>query len=120
MRDHDHAFGSGRWSHRRSLNTRSANFKEGWRNLVSSSCVKQVRMRVTYSVHSRSTPTVGRHMTTRTIDPDTRPGITTKSTRSDDGDSERDLVGQYLAQIGQTPLLNADEEVNLAKRIEAG
>jgi RNA polymerase sigma factor (sigma-70 family) len=29
-------------------------------------------------------------------------------------------VGQYLAQIGSTPLLNADEEVALAKRIEAG
>jgi RNA polymerase sigma factor (sigma-70 family) len=29
-------------------------------------------------------------------------------------------VGQYLAQIGSTPLLTADEEVALAKRIEAG
>ncbi len=31
-----------------------------------------------------------------------------------------DLVGQYLAQIGATPLLTAAEEVELAKRIEAG
>ena len=29
-------------------------------------------------------------------------------------------MGQYLAQIGSTPLLTADEEVALAKRIEAG
>ena len=35
-------------------------------------------------------------------------------------DDEPDLVGQYLAQIGSTPLLTADEEVALAKRIEAG
>ncbi len=31
-----------------------------------------------------------------------------------------DLVGQYLLQFGSTPLLTADEEVELAKRIEAG
>ncbi|MFW6034494.1 MAG: sigma-70 family RNA polymerase sigma factor [bacterium] len=31
-----------------------------------------------------------------------------------------DLVGQYLAQIGATPLLTAAQEVDLAKRIEAG
>jgi RNA polymerase sigma factor (sigma-70 family) len=35
-------------------------------------------------------------------------------------DDEPDLVGQYLAQIGETPLLTAAEEVELAKRIEAG
>jgi RNA polymerase primary sigma factor len=35
-------------------------------------------------------------------------------------DDEPDLVGQYLAQIGSTRLLTADEEVELAKRIEAG
>jgi RNA polymerase sigma factor (sigma-70 family) len=29
-------------------------------------------------------------------------------------------VGQYLAQIGSTPLLSAEDEVELAKRIEAG
>jgi RNA polymerase sigma factor (sigma-70 family) len=31
-----------------------------------------------------------------------------------------DLVGQYLGQIGATPLLTAAQEVDLAKRIEAG
>ncbi|MEV8293810.1 RNA polymerase sigma factor RpoD/SigA [Streptomyces rochei] len=35
-------------------------------------------------------------------------------------DEEPDLLGQYLAQIGATPLLTAEEEVRLAKRIEAG
>jgi RNA polymerase sigma factor (sigma-70 family) len=35
-------------------------------------------------------------------------------------DADYDLVGQYLKQIGETPLLSADEEVELAKRIEAG
>ncbi|HEX2361217.1 MAG TPA: sigma-70 family RNA polymerase sigma factor [Jiangellaceae bacterium] len=35
-------------------------------------------------------------------------------------DDEPDLVGQYLAQIGSTPLLSAEDEVELAKRIEAG
>lgn len=35
-------------------------------------------------------------------------------------DTEPDLVGRYLAQIGSTPLLTASEEVELAKRIEAG
>ncbi|MFJ9012676.1 sigma-70 family RNA polymerase sigma factor [Streptomyces canus] len=35
------------------------------------------------------------------------------------GDSS-DLLGQYLNQIGSTPLLSAAEEVELAKRIEAG
>jgi RNA polymerase sigma factor (sigma-70 family) len=35
-------------------------------------------------------------------------------------DDEPDLVGQYLAQIGSTPLLSAEDEVDLAKRIEAG
>lgn len=35
-------------------------------------------------------------------------------------DEEPDLVRQYLAQVGATPLLSAEEEVKLAKRIEAG
>lgn len=35
-------------------------------------------------------------------------------------DEEPDLVRQYLAQVGSTPLLSAEEEVKLAKRIEAG
>jgi RNA polymerase primary sigma factor/RNA polymerase nonessential primary-like sigma factor len=35
-------------------------------------------------------------------------------------DEDHDLVGQYLRQIRATPLLTAAEEVELAKRIEAG
>ncbi|MFB9249682.1 RNA polymerase sigma factor RpoD/SigA [Sphaerisporangium melleum] len=34
--------------------------------------------------------------------------------------AERDLLGTYLAEIGRVPLLSADQEVELAKRIEAG
>ena len=59
-------------------------------------------------------------MTTRTSTPNTRTAVTTKRTRREESDAERDLVGQYLSQIGATPLLSADEEVELAKRIEAG
>jgi RNA polymerase sigma factor (sigma-70 family) len=33
---------------------------------------------------------------------------------------EADLLGQYLAQIAATPLLTAEDEVRLARRIEAG
>ncbi|MFC9468454.1 sigma-70 family RNA polymerase sigma factor [Streptomyces coelicoflavus] len=35
-------------------------------------------------------------------------------------DEEPDLLGQYLTQIGATPLLTAEDEVRLATRIEAG
>ncbi|CAL9351990.1 sigma-70 family RNA polymerase sigma factor [Streptomyces sp. Tu 3180] len=35
-------------------------------------------------------------------------------------DQEPDLLGQYLRQIGATPLLTADDEVWLAQRMEAG
>ncbi|CAM5248569.1 sigma-70 family RNA polymerase sigma factor [Streptomyces griseomycini] len=35
-------------------------------------------------------------------------------------DQEPDLLGQYLRQIGATPLLDAEDEVRLAQRIEAG
>ncbi len=35
-------------------------------------------------------------------------------------DEEPDLLGQYLAQIAATPLLTAEDEVWLARRIEAG
>ncbi|GII83055.1 RNA polymerase principal sigma factor HrdD [Sphaerisporangium siamense] len=34
--------------------------------------------------------------------------------------AERDLLGTYLAEIGRVPLLSAEQEVELAKRIEAG
>lgn len=35
-------------------------------------------------------------------------------------DQEPDLLGQYLRQIGATPLLDAEDEVRLAQRMEAG
>ncbi|MGV9700109.1 sigma-70 family RNA polymerase sigma factor [Streptomyces sp. NPDC003470] len=35
-------------------------------------------------------------------------------------DEEPDLLGQYLAQIGATPLLTAEDEVRLARRLQAG
>ncbi|MFI6480100.1 RNA polymerase sigma factor RpoD/SigA [Nonomuraea sp. NPDC050663] len=34
--------------------------------------------------------------------------------------ADRDLLGTYLAEIGRVPLLSAEEEVDLAKRIESG
>ncbi|GIH70613.1 sigma-70 family RNA polymerase sigma factor [Sphaerimonospora thailandensis] len=34
--------------------------------------------------------------------------------------SDRDLLGTYLIEIGRVPLLTAEQEVELAKRIEAG
>lgn len=45
---------------------------------------------------------------------------TAEAQRRSGHDSEPDLVGQYLAQIGKTPLLTAADEVELSKRIEAG
>ncbi|GGL64626.1 RNA polymerase principal sigma factor HrdC [Streptomyces fumigatiscleroticus] len=35
-------------------------------------------------------------------------------------EEEPDLLGQYLTQIGATPLLTAEDEVRLARRIQAG
>ncbi|MEU0602667.1 sigma-70 family RNA polymerase sigma factor [Streptomyces sp. NPDC006393] len=35
-------------------------------------------------------------------------------------DGDPDLLGQYLRQVGATPLLDAEDEVRLARRIEAG
>lgn len=43
----------------------------------------------------------------------------TEATASDQH-NEPDLVGHYLNQIGSTPLLSAADEIDLAKRIEAG
>src|SRR5690606_9958148 len=34
--------------------------------------------------------------------------------------TDKDLVGAYLDRIGRTPLLDAQEEVDLAKAIEGG
>ncbi|MFJ8961806.1 RNA polymerase sigma factor RpoD/SigA [Lentzea sp. NPDC102401] len=36
------------------------------------------------------------------------------------GQQDADLVGQYLREVGRTPLLTASEEVDLSRRIEAG
>ncbi|GAB3877872.1 hypothetical protein GCM10029964_027670 [Kibdelosporangium lantanae] len=33
---------------------------------------------------------------------------------------DADLVGYYLAEVGATPLLTAQQEVELSKKIEAG
>ncbi|KOX28781.1 RNA polymerase sigma factor SigB [Saccharothrix sp. NRRL B-16348] len=57
----------------------------------------------------------------------TRPTREPRSTREPrpattvrEGAREADLVGRYLRELTSTPLLTADEEVVLAKRIEAG
>ncbi|PSL01534.1 RNA polymerase primary sigma factor/RNA polymerase nonessential primary-like sigma factor [Haloactinopolyspora alba] len=49
-------------------------------------------------------------------------GADTAAVRSEprELDQDYDLVGHYLKQIGSTPLLSAQEEVDLARRIEAG
>jgi RNA polymerase primary sigma factor/RNA polymerase nonessential primary-like sigma factor len=41
-------------------------------------------------------------------------------TGSDRVQRDADLVGHYLAEVGATPLLTAEQEVELARRIEAG
>ncbi len=45
---------------------------------------------------------------------------TARRTRSTDGIDGKDAVGLYLDGIAKTALLNAEEEVELARRIEAG
>jgi RNA polymerase primary sigma factor len=47
-------------------------------------------------------------------------GLTDRADRGRDGDAAADPVKEYLKQIGRVPLLNAEQEVELAKRIEAG
>ena len=45
---------------------------------------------------------------------------TVRRVRVNEGIDGRDAVGLYLDGIAKTPLLTAEEEVALAKRIEAG
>ena len=45
---------------------------------------------------------------------------TKQRVRSNDGIEGKDSVGLYLESIAQTALLTAEQEVELAKRIEAG
>jgi RNA polymerase sigma factor (sigma-70 family) len=47
-------------------------------------------------------------------------GNVTVDMRTDTGAEERDLVGVYLHEISRTPLLDAAQEVDLAKGVEAG
>ncbi|MFD8080665.1 sigma-70 family RNA polymerase sigma factor [Kitasatospora sp. NPDC059722] len=51
------------------------------------------------------------------VDPDEEPD---DRSRPDTGGSAADLLRQYLREIGRIRLLNAAEEVELARRIEAG
>ncbi|MGH3659294.1 MAG: sigma-70 factor domain-containing protein, partial [Micromonosporaceae bacterium] len=44
----------------------------------------------------------------------------TTGIRLDEVAEERDLVGVYLHEISRTPLLDAAEEVELSRTIEAG
>ena len=46
--------------------------------------------------------------------------ITTERTRTSDGIDGKDAVGLYLDSIAKTPLLTAEEEVELSRQIEAG
>ena len=54
-------------------------------------------------------------MTTDVVEPSTRV-VEVDDTAAPD----RDLVGTYLHEISRTPLLNAAQEVELAKQVEAG
>src|SRR5215213_8266169 len=54
-------------------------------------------------------------MTTDVVEPGTR-----LADLDDGAVPDRDLVGTYLHEISRTPLLNAEQEVELAKRVEAG
>jgi RNA polymerase primary sigma factor len=56
-------------------------------------------------------------------DEDARPGTTTTATptrSTADHAGTADLVRMYLREIGKVPLLNAAQEVELSKRVEAG
>ncbi|ATE53496.1 sigma-70 family RNA polymerase sigma factor [Actinosynnema pretiosum] len=52
--------------------------------------------------------------------PLTKPNADQSRRRASEQAADADLFGQYLRQVGSTPLLTAAEEVVLARRIEAG
>jgi RNA polymerase primary sigma factor len=56
----------------------------------------------------------------RDPEPDTYPEVPPPRTRADTASPSADLFRQYLREIGRIPLLTAVEEVDLARRVEAG
>ncbi|GAA5057836.1 RNA polymerase sigma factor [Streptomyces similanensis] len=60
------------------------------------------------------------HDTTGPLDPHDATGPPATPTRTDTGGPSADLFRQYLREIGRIPLLTAAEEVELARRVEAG
>jgi RNA polymerase sigma factor (sigma-70 family) len=69
-------------------------------------------------MEARTVQTLTREMATTTSKTKTTTRRDIRTSR--DGDSTSDLVRMYLDGISATPLLNAEEEVDLSKRIEAG
>ncbi|WP_189261600.1 RNA polymerase sigma factor [Streptomyces fuscichromogenes] len=53
-------------------------------------------------------------------EPETEPAEQPAAVRADTGGPSSDLFRQYLREIGRIPLLTAAEEVELARRVEAG
>ncbi|MER5787111.1 RNA polymerase sigma factor [Streptomyces sp. NPDC001980] len=53
-------------------------------------------------------------------EPETEPAEPPVAARADTGSPSSDLFRQYLREIGRIPLLTAAEEVELARRVEAG
>ncbi|MFD8813039.1 RNA polymerase sigma factor [Streptomyces sp. NPDC059627] len=53
-------------------------------------------------------------------EPETEPAEPPVAARADTGGPSSDLFRQYLREIGRIPLLTAAEEVELARRVEAG
>ncbi|NEA47864.1 RNA polymerase sigma factor [Streptomyces sp. SID10815] len=60
------------------------------------------------------------HDTTGPLDPHDTAGPPAAPTRTETGGPSADLFRQYLREIGRIPLLTAAEEVELARRVEAG
>ncbi|MFQ6146143.1 RNA polymerase sigma factor [Streptomyces seoulensis] len=60
------------------------------------------------------------HDTAGPLDPHDATGPPATPTRTETGGPSADLFRQYLREIGRIPLLTAAEEVELARRVEAG